>query len=80
MTHRDPRGYEDGWHRYGGVFHTVGRVLRSRPPDERPVTPDFGWLLENRADLVPEPFLGHDLVQLQFTTRAPWVLAEPDDP
>ncbi|HEX6991391.1 MAG TPA: hypothetical protein VF151_05890 [Gemmatimonadales bacterium] len=70
----------DGWHRYGGFFHIVGRVLRSGPPDEHPVTPDFGWLLQTGADLVPEPFLGHDLVQLQFITRVPWVLAEPDEP
>ena len=70
----------DGRHSYGGFFHIVWRLLRSGSTGDHAVTPDFGWLLQGTAELIPEPFRDYGLVQLQFITHVPWVLAEPDDP
>jgi hypothetical protein len=70
----------DGRHIYGGFFHIIGRLPPGASAKEQAVTPDFSWWLVDRAELVPEPFRGCDLVALWFSTRVPWVLAEPDDP
>ena len=71
----------------GGWFHLVGTLLSGRDAwrqiDERSwqadTEPDFGLTglgFTRRIALLPDPFKGHPIVQLEFQTTVPWVLGE----
>lgn len=81
---------ENGLQYYGGWYHCVGHI-ESGPgmqPRERPsstsdferaiATEHFTLWCSSRHDLVPEPFRGLPLVQVEFTAELPWVISEPE--
>jgi hypothetical protein len=45
---------------------------------EEELVPGLSFGLSAELHLVREAFTGLPLVQLEFTTRVPWVLAEPE--
>jgi len=70
-----------------GWFHFVGRILDGRDVldgegayefEKLPSEFEFGFT--SRLSLVPDAFAGHPIVQLEFVTRVPWVLAEAESP
>ena len=76
-----------GLHVAGGWFHLVGRILAGSDawvnaggdawtlaPEELVKGFEFGFTA--RLALVPEPFRGRSVVQLEFSTRVPWVIAD----
>jgi hypothetical protein len=72
----------------GGWFHFVGAIVAGEDVmqwvdgtgtfhfEELVSGLEFGF--SARLVLVPEVFVGRPLVQLEFQTRVPWVLAEPE--
>ena len=77
---------ESGRHLYGGWFHFVGSIVSGADAAEkvaeniwRPNLEEsseyFSLGFSSRLELVREPFAGLPLVQLEFTAKAPWVLA-----
>ncbi len=85
-------GREDSaLHLTGGWYHVVGRILSGR--DVIKQTHESGGVYEfekltggcefgftNSLALVRVPFAGKHLIQLEFITRVPWVLSEPEQP
>ena len=80
---------ESGRHLTGGFFHLVGAVTNGedvvRQVSESHGVYEFeGWVpdcqfgLTNQVVLVSEVFAGHSVTQLEFQTRVPWVLGEPE--
>jgi hypothetical protein len=90
-----PVALEDGRLLYSGWFHFVGRILEGPVPKENenavarpevvsklrfhPLTEGFGVLLRPGRDLLPKEFGKREVVQLDFSTEIPWVLAEPPE-
>lgn len=82
---REPSGlhYTDGW------FHVVGRIV-SGADAMKPIGPEawttdleempsgFGFGFTNHVALVAEPFKAHHIIQLEFQTRVPWVIDDPE--
>jgi hypothetical protein len=77
---------KSGKHLYGGWFHFVGSIVSGADAAEkvaeniwRPnlenTSEDFSLGFSSRLELVREPFVRLPLVQLEFTTNVPWVLA-----
>jgi hypothetical protein len=72
----------------GGWFHFVGTILAGE--DAMPwkgnigtfeleqLLPGLEFGLTNQLALVPQVFTGLPVVQLEFQTRVPWVLNEPE--
>ena len=81
---------DSGLHQYGGWFHFVGRIEsgadawrqvdkegKSFTGELEPFTDHFQVGFTSRVALLPEPFQGKPVVQMEFETYIPWVLAEP---
>jgi hypothetical protein len=79
-----------GRHLYGGWFHFVGAILDGRDaarqisektwqPDLEPVSDGFDLGFTSRTALVPKPFAGLPVVQVEFSAQVPWILQE-DEP
>jgi hypothetical protein len=81
---------DSGLHQYGGWFHFIGRIEsgadawrqvdkegKSFTGELEPFADHFQLGLTSRVALLPEPFQGKSVVQLEFETHIPWVLAEP---
>ena len=73
-----------GYRRAGGWFHFVGRIVRDPLIDEAPparpfvlLGPELQVYFVAGGALVPDALAGHSVVQLEFETEVPWVLAEP---
>ncbi len=76
----------------GGWFHFHGAILSGRdglaqlpggrgyPSDFEPLTKSFSLGLTSHAVLVPQPFAGRPVVQVEFAAQVPWVLTEPMPP
>jgi hypothetical protein len=72
----------------GGWFHFIGSILKGEDVVERSkgwgtfrfeqLVPGFDFGLSAQLALVRAPFEGNPLVQLEFQTRVPWVLLEPE--
>lgn len=78
---REPSGLYDT----GGWFHLVGSIVAGEDLVEDDGTYQFEELVPGlqvgftaRLALVPEAFAGLPLVQFEFQTLVPWVLAEPE--
>jgi hypothetical protein len=82
---------QSGKHLYGGWFHFVGSILNgadaAKPigenlwqPDLEKIGEDFSLGFSSRLGMVPEPFRGLPLVQVEFTANGPWVISakEPE--
>lgn len=82
---------KSGKHLYGGLFHFVGSILDGRDaakqvaeniwqPDLETISDRFRLGFTSRVGLVPKPFEGLQLVQLEFNTELPWILesSEPE--
>lgn len=77
-----------GLHLTGGWFHFVGSMLAGGDSlrwennvgifEFVELVPGFKYGLTKHLALVPEVFAGFPLVQLEFETHVPWVLAEAD--
>ena len=74
-----------------GWFHFVGAILAGADAlryDAQEtgrfylehLTPGFQLGFTSQLALVPEPFRSHPVVQLEFETRVPWLLAEEYGP
>jgi len=81
---------ESGRHLYGGWFHFVGAILDGRDaarqvsektwqPDLEPVSDGFDLGFTSKTALVPKPFAGLPVVQVEFLAQVPWILQE-DEP
>ena len=77
---------KEGWHLYSGWFHFVGELI-SKPLDENGKIisykyqgEDFSWFMSTQKLFAPKAFENQPLVQIDFETKAPWVLdtEEPD--
>jgi hypothetical protein len=81
---------DSGLHQYGGWFHFVGCIEsgtdawrqvdkdgKSFTGELEPFADHFEFGITSRVALLPEPFHGQSVVQLEFQTQIPWVLAEP---
>ena len=82
---------ESGLHHYGGWFHLVGSIesgeeawqvigdsstsFRFHP---EVLASHFSFGFSSRLALVRESFLDQSLLQLEFVTEIPWVVAEPE--
>jgi hypothetical protein len=77
---------ESGKHLYGGWFHFVGTIVSGAEAakqisentwrrDLEIESEDFSLGFISRVELVREPFKGLQLVQLEFTSHVPWILA-----
>lgn len=83
-THRD----ESGLHHYGGFFHFIGTIQSGRDVmvkmngygtyDFEGIGEYFEWGLASETALVPEPFTGFPVTQLEFAARIPWVIDKPE--
>lgn len=73
---------------YRGWFHFVGEIVSERPegkevaekgwvPDLERIDDSFEIGLSNETDLVPKPFEGLPIVQLNFAVSLGWVLDTP---
>ena len=72
----------------GGFFHFVGEILagedvvywseNSGTYRFEELAPGLEFGFTTRLELVREVFAGLPVVQLEFLTRLPWVLAEPE--
>ena len=77
-----------GLHLTGGWFHFVGTVLAGEDVLQysgstgtfrfEELVPGLEFGLSSRVALVREVFAGLPVVQLEFQTRVPWVLAEAE--
>ena len=77
----------------GGWFHFIGRIITGADAMREDssgtghfylehLTPEFSLGFSSHLALVAEPFRSQPVVQLEFETRVPWVLAEvyaPDE-
>jgi hypothetical protein len=82
---------DGGLHLYGGLLHFVGSIqeggdalTETGAVDLEPVTGTFAVGFTTRLDLVPASFANvpivqaESLVQVNFYSQIPWVLAEPE--
>ena len=81
---------KNGLHLYGGWFHFVGRTFHGDDAHKQ-ISENTGTLdledIEGRCQLgvtenvqlVPEEFVGLELVQLEFLAEIPWVLEQPPE-
>ena len=77
-----------GWRLSSGWFHAVGRVARDPLVDLAPSGQPFAVLdaalrvfFTSGGSLVPDVLVGQPVIQIEFETEVPWVLAEqPDAP
>jgi hypothetical protein len=73
---------KSGLHLYGGWFHFVGRIEEEGEEVGKFCleggTGPFNLFFHEKPVLVPDPFQGLPLVQLEFTAQAPWILEEPE--
>lgn len=82
-----------GWHLYNGWFHVVAVIESGREAWRRVgdslSEPDFERLgdslqvgISTREHLLPAPFRGRPVVQLELLAEVPWVLGipEPEEP
>lgn len=77
-----------GLHLSGSWFHLVGSILAGDDVMQwegssgmfrfEQSVPGLEFGFSDRLALVREVFTGLPLVQLEFQTRVPWVLAEPE--
>lgn len=78
-----------GLHLSGGWFHFVGAILsgadawtaegvNSWTQALEPLSKEFEFGFTVRLSLVPPPFQGQSLVQLEFMTRVPWVIQDAE--
>ncbi|MGQ0634999.1 MAG: hypothetical protein ACT4QC_10340 [Planctomycetaceae bacterium] len=73
-----------GLHISGGWFHLVGRIVQGADALQNgrlhleSLSPPFEFGFSSNANLIPEPFRAHRVVQLQFLTQVAWVLPDPD--
>ena len=77
-----------GLHLTGGWFHLVGLIVAGEDVMHwdgssgtfrfEELVPGLEFGFSARLALVREAFAGLPLVQLEFQTRVPWVLAEPE--
>ena len=81
---------DNGMRLYEGRFHFVGRIQQEGPTiwdfdeqnDGNPRGPPDGisiLFFHDQPAVLPEPFRGQSIVQLEFQARVPWVLAEPSN-
>lgn len=83
-----PFGREpSGLHAVGGWFHFVGAIRSGADAWTEKGRGDFEHLVKGfefgfTSTLWPvaDPFRHHAVVQFEFVTRVPWVLAEPEAP
>jgi hypothetical protein len=81
---------DSGLHHYGGWFHFVGHIEsgadawrqvdkegKSFTGELEPFADHCELGFTSRVALLPEPFHGKSVVQLEFETQIPWILAEP---
>jgi hypothetical protein len=81
---------DSGLHQYGGWFHFVGRIKsgadawrqvdkegKSFTGELEPFADHFEIGFTSRIALLPGTFQGKPVVQLEFQTQIPWVIAEP---
>jgi hypothetical protein len=80
---------DSGLHYYGGWFHAVGQITGGDETqvemreniyafDLEPETNTFDIGLTSRGQLIPEPFHGQRLIQVEFTAKIPWIICEPE--
>ena len=81
---------ESGLHIYNGFFHFVGSIESGKDVivytnqtgtyDFEKVGDYFEYGFTSNISLLPESFAGKEVVQLEFQTKAPWVInaTEPD--
>jgi hypothetical protein len=81
---------KNGLHDYGGWFHVIGEIESgadawkqlndpwSFQAELEPLGGNFSFGFSNNIQLVREPFLNHNLIQLEFHAELPWVLSEPE--
>jgi hypothetical protein len=72
----------------GGWFHFVGSIMTGEDVMQwsngtgtyrfEELVPGLEFGLTGNLALVPESFAGLHVLQLEFQTRVPWVLAEPE--
>jgi hypothetical protein len=77
-----------GLHLTGGWFHLVGSVVSGEDVMHwsngastyrfEELVPGFEFGFSKHLSLVPEVFAGLPVIQLEFQTRVPWVIAEPE--
>lgn len=80
---------ESGLHLYGGWFHFVGVIVGG--VDAKDLVAAQAWQLRlepaskqlalgftEQADLIPSPFAGHPVVQLEFEAKVPWIIDSPE--
>jgi hypothetical protein len=74
----------------GGWYHIIGAIKAGEDVMQKSsgtgafrfeqLVAGFEFGFSAHLALVREPFAGHPLVQLEFLTRVPWFLAEPEPP
>jgi hypothetical protein len=79
---------DSGLHYYGGFYHFVGSILTGAEGVQwkdgtgtfhfEKVGEYFEFGFTREQDLLEEPFKGQPIVQLEFSTLAPWVIDAPD--
>jgi len=78
-----------GIHLYGGWFHFVGNMQcgndcwksvgdKSYSADFHPVTDNFMLGFSNNIALLPDPFKGKDVVQVEFSVETTWIIDAPE--
>ncbi len=68
---------DSGLHLYGGWYHGIGS-LEGRCEDSLALTEDFEVSFHDDAVCLQEPFKGRPVVQIEISTRIPWVIREPE--
>jgi hypothetical protein len=81
---------DSGLHQYGGWFHFVGAIesgadaWRQFDKEAKSFTGELAQFADHfeigftsRIALLPDAFHGKSVVQLEFQTQIPWVIAEP---
>jgi hypothetical protein len=76
---------ESGLYLTGGWFHLVGSIVSgadmvqdSKECSFERLVPGFEIGFTAKVALVPEAFRSYPLIQLEFQTGVPWILAEPE--
>jgi hypothetical protein len=71
---------ESGLHLYGGWLHCVGRI--EEEGEKVGASPGgigaYNYYFHEKPVVVPAPFQGLPLLQLEFIAEIPWVLQEPE--
>ena len=80
----------DGLHVTGGFYHFIGSILSGADVLQwsgssgtfhfAQLAPQFGFGFGAQAQLVADPFCAYTIVQLEFQTRVPWIIAELESP